>query len=100
MNTPDKTFYAVKRPGETLDFYIDCSTEFAKDSPVDQLSSVSFAVESGDVSVVSYRMDGTDMAIVRVSGGTKMYSWHGVRGTLTCASGQVYQPLIRIRLTR
>lgn len=93
-------FNAAKRPADLVDFYIDCSEEFALDTPTDQISSVSWAVEKGDVAIDSSREEGTDMAIARVSGGTKLYSWHSIRATITCASGQIYTPLIRIQMVK
>jgi hypothetical protein len=86
-------FTGYKRPSDIVDFYIDCSDEFALTDPADQIDTATWAVESGDVVIDSYRVEGTDQAIARVSGGTKLW-------TSTCVSGQVYTPLIRIQLVR
>lgn len=96
----NQAFTGYKRISETIDFYIDCSEEFALTDPIDQINSASWAVESGDVTIDSSRIEDTDKAVVRVSGGTKLYSWHRIRATITCDSGQVYTPMIRIQLTR
>lgn len=93
-------FTGYKRPADVIDFYIDCADEFALTDPADQINTATWAVEKGDVVIDSYRTEGTDKAIARVSGGTKLYSWHAIRATITCVSGQVYTPLIRIQLTK
>lgn len=90
----------TKRAAESIDIYIDCSDTFALTDPADQISSVVWAVEDGDISLSLPRVVGTDLAITRVSGGTKLYSWHSVRATITCVSGQVYTPLIELQLVR
>lgn len=95
-----ESFTGYKRAADVIDFYIDCSDEFALTDPPDQIDTVGWAVESGDVVIDSSRVEGTDQAIARVSGGTKLYSWHRIRATITCVSGQVYTPLIRIQLVR
>lgn len=95
-----QSFSGEKRIADVVDFYIDCADEFALTDPADQISTAVWAVESGDVVIDSDRIEGTDKAIARVSGGTKLYSWHRIRATITCASGQVYTPLIRIQLVR
>jgi hypothetical protein len=91
-------FTAYKRPADVVDFYIDCTDEFALTDPADQIDTVSWAVEMGDVVIDSSRVEGTTQAIARVSGGTKLWSWHSIRATITCVSGQVYTPLIKIQL--
>lgn len=93
-------FTGYKRPSDIIDFYIDCADEFALTDPADQIDTATWAVESGDVTIDSSRIEGTDKAIARVSGGTKLYSWHRIRATITCVSGQVYTPLIKIQLVR
>lgn len=91
-------FQGNKRLADVIDFYIDCSDEFALTDPADQISSATWAVERGDVTIDSDRIEGTDQAIARISGGSKLYSWHAIRATITCVSGQVYTPLIEIQI--
>jgi len=93
-------FESEKRLADVVDFYIDCGIEFALTDPADQINTATWAVERGNVVVDSYRVEGTDQAIARISGGTTLYSWHSVRATITCVSGQVYTPLIRIQLVK
>ena len=95
-----ENFEGKKRLNESIDIYIDCSDTFALTDPADQIDNVVWAVEDGDISTSLPRVEGTDLAIVRVSGGTKLYSWHSVRATITCVSGQVYTPLVEIQLIR
>lgn len=90
----------TKRLDESIDIYIDCADTFALTDPADQIDNVVWAVEDGDISTSLPRVVGTDLAIVRISGGTKLYSWHAVRATITCVSGQVYTPLVEIQLVR
>ena len=93
-------FTGFKRPADVVDFYINCADEFALTDPADQISTAVWAVEDGDITIDSSRIEGTDKAIARVSGGTKLYSWHSLRVTITCVSGQVYTPLIELQLVR
>lgn len=92
-------FTGYKRPADVIDFYIDCTDEFILTDPADQINTATWAVETGDIKIDSYRIEGTDQAIARVSGGTGVWSWHSIRATITCVSGQVYTPLIEIQLT-
>jgi len=96
----EEVFTLTKRVGDIVDFYIDCSDEFALTDPPDQINTAVWAVESGTVVIDSSRIEGTDQAIARVSGGDKLFTWHSIRATITCTSGQVYTPLIRIQITR
>lgn len=95
----DLTFKTSKRVADEVYVQINCAKEFALWDPVDQISSVAWAVEKGDVTV-SAPSNTIDSAKTLVSGGTKLYSWHAVRATITCVSGQVYTPLIEIQLVR
>jgi len=92
-------FTGYKRVADVIDFYIDCTDEFDLTDPADQIDTVSWAVEFGDVVIDSSRIEGTNQAIARVSGGSRLYSWHGIRATITCVSQQVYTPLIEIQIT-
>jgi len=94
------TFQGEKRLADVIDFYIDCADEFALTDPPDQINTAVWAVESGDLAIDSTYIEGTDKAIARVSGGAKLYTWHSIRATITCVSGQVYTPLIEIQLVR
>jgi hypothetical protein len=85
---------------EKLDVRIVCTPEFAKSDPVDQIDNVAWSVDYGDVTIANPRVVGTDTAVARVEGGSKAYTWHGVRATITTVSGQVLAPLIHIRLVR
>jgi len=93
------TFKAEKRLTDQVYVQIDCINEFALWDPNDQIASVIWTVEDGDVTVDDASNTITSCK-TRVSGGTKLYSWHSVRATITCASGQVYTPLIEIQLVR
>lgn len=97
--TAESTFQTTKRLNDQVYVQINCDQEFALWDPVDQIASVSWAVESGTVTVDddSYTLTSCK---ARVSGGTKLYSWHAVRATITCVSGQVYTPLVEIQLVR
>jgi hypothetical protein len=89
-----------KRLTDEVFVQINMTKEFALWDPVDQISTVAWAVESGDVTLSNDSIKGTDKCLVKVSGGTKLYSWHAIRATITCASGQVYTPLVEIQLIR
>lgn len=89
-----------KRLTDEVFVQINMAKEFVLWDPVDQINSVSWAVESGDVTLSDDSIKGTDKCLVKVSGGTKLYSWHAIRATITCASGQVYTPLVEIQLIR
>lgn len=91
------TFQTEKRLADQVYVQINCAQEFALWDPTDQISTVSWAVERGDV-IVNNESHTIDSCKIRVSGGTKLYSWHAIRATITCASGQVYTPLIEIQL--
>lgn len=105
-NVREIIFVTSKRLADVVDIYINCADEFALTDPPDQISSVSAVTEHGTVTVDSTRYDDASetapnaLAIVRVSGGTQLYSWSSVRMTINCASGQRYTPLIRIQLTK
>lgn len=94
------TFQSEKRVADVIDYYIDCADEFALTDPPDQINTVTWVVESGDIVVDDDRIEGTDQAIVRISAGTKLYTWHSIRATITCVSGQIYTPLIEIQLVQ
>lgn len=89
----------TKRLADQVDVKISCAKEFALFSPVEQISTVSWAVEKGDVGISDER-NTAESAYVRVSGGTRLYSWHAIRATITTVGGQVYTPLIEIQLVR
>ena len=98
--TTFRTFKTEKGPTEKLDLQLSFATEFAKDDPADVISGVVWAVTGGSVTLTNERIVGTDIAIARVEGGTKLYSWHSVKATVTCVSGQVYVRTIEIQLVR
>jgi hypothetical protein len=98
--TTDPTFKTTKRLADDVDMLIDCTTEFALSDPADTISTATWAVDYGSVTLSNQRVVAPNKAIVRVAGGGKMYSWHGIRATITCVSGQVYTPLIRIQIIR
>ena len=93
------TFQGEKRLTDQVFVQIDCSQEFALWDPQDQIASVVWSVESGDVTI-DQESNTLTSCKARISGGTKLYSWHAVRAAITCASGQVYTPLIEIQLVR
>lgn len=97
--TAESTFQTTKRLSDQVYVQINCEQEFSLWDPNDQIASVAWAVEDGDVTVDDESNTITSCK-ARVSGGTKLYSWHSVRATITCASGQVYSPLIEIQLVR
>ena len=93
------TFKGEKRLTDQVYVQIDCTEEFSLWDPNDQITSVVWSVEDGDVTVDD-PSNTINSCKTRVSGGTKLYSWHSVRATITCVSGQVYTPLIEIQLVR
>lgn len=95
----DSTFQTTKRLADEVYVQINCAQEFAIWDPVDQIASVAWAVEAGDVTV-SDPSNTISSCKTKVSGGTKLYSRHAVRATITCVSGQIYTPLIEIQLVR
>lgn len=98
--TTSAIFETDKRIADVVDIYILCEEQFTKTDPADAINTATWAVESGDIVIDSYRTEDTDKAIARISGGTKLYSWHSIRATITCVSGQVYTPLVRIQLVK
>lgn len=93
-------FSAVKRPGDVVDFQIRCEDIFNLWRPADQIESVTWAVEYGSVTLSNERISGTTKALVRVTGGGRLYSWHNIRATINCVSGQIYTPIIELQLVR
>ena len=93
------TFKEEKRLTDQVFVQLDFADEFALWDPNDQIASVAWAVEDGDVTLDNPSNTLTSCK-TRVSGGTKLYSWHSIRATVTCASGQVYTPLIELQLVR
>lgn len=95
----EDTFKTTKRAADQVFVQINCAAEFALWDPNDQIASVVWAVETGTVTVDN-ESNTINSCKARVSGGTKLYSWHAVRATITCVSGQVYTPLIEIQIVR
>ena len=93
-------FQKTKGLDEELDFRLIFTSEFAKTDPADQIASVVWSVTRGTVTLSNERLEGTDKALVRVSGGDKLYSWHAVKGVVTCVSGQVYSRTIEVQIVQ
>jgi len=94
------TFETTKAPNEIIDYSISYAAIFAEDTPIDQISTSAWEVTKGDVVLDSDRIDDTDKAVGRVSGGTKWNSYHEVKNTIVCISGQKYTRTIRIQIKR
>jgi hypothetical protein len=90
----------TKEPAEIKDFSISYALIFADDDPDDQIASSAWVVTLGDIVVDSDRIEGTDKAIARISGGTKYGSFQEAVNTITCISGQKYVRTLRIQIAK
>jgi hypothetical protein len=90
----------TKTPAEIKDYSISYALIFAEDDPDDQIDTSAWAVTLGDIVVDSNRIDGTDKAVARISGGTKYGSFQEAVNTITCISGQKYVRTVRIQIAK
>ena len=96
-------FRTNKAPLETLDFLIDWSEELALSDPVDQLSSSVWTLEdqhADDLNMTGDNIIGTNMSVVRVTGGGRIGVTHYLVNRVVTIAGMTHQRTIEVKMHR